>query len=55
MGMNLQIENSMKNNQWLHAYKVEFNGLEELEYLNGKVFTSDVDGRIRDIEIDLFE
>lgn len=43
------------DNQWLHAYKVEFNGLEELEYLNGKIFTSDIEGRIRDIEIDLFQ
>lgn len=43
------------DNQWLHAYKVEFNGLEELEYLNGKIFTSEADERIRDIEIDLFE
>ena len=42
------------NNQWLHGYKVEFNGLEELEYLNGKEFTSDVDGKIGEIELDLF-
>lgn len=43
------------NNQWLHGYKVEFNGLEQLEYLNGKEFTSNVDGKIGKIEIDLFE
>ncbi len=43
------------NNQWLHGYKVEFNGLEDLIYLNGKEFTSDVDGQIRKIEVDLFE
>lgn len=44
------------NNQWLHGYKIEFNGLgDKLEYLNGKVFTSDLEGRIADIERDLFE
>lgn len=43
------------NNQWLHGYKVQFNGLEELEYLNGKEFTSKVDGKIGDIEADLFK
>lgn len=42
-------------NQWLHAYKIEFDGLEELEYLNGKIFTSEADEKIRAIEIDLFE
>ncbi len=43
------------NNQWLHGYKIELNGLEELEYLNGKSFISQPDGKIRDIEIDLFD
>ncbi len=43
------------DNQWLHAYKIEFNSLEELEYLNGEVFTSQADDKIRAIEMDLFE
>ncbi len=44
------------NNQWLHAYKIEFNGLGAgLKYLNGKVFTSDMEGISGEIERDLFE
>lgn len=43
------------NNQWLHAFKIEFDGLEVLDYLNGKVFTSKVDGKNREIEVDLFQ
>lgn len=44
------------DNQWLHGYKVEFQGLdEELEYLNQKVFISEVQGKIGEIEKDLFE
>ncbi|WP_353096490.1 RluA family pseudouridine synthase [Tissierella praeacuta] len=43
------------DNQWLHGYKIEFNGLhDELEYLNGKVFTSDLMGKAADIEKRLF-
>lgn len=43
-------------NQWLHAYKIEFNGFkDELDYLNGKVFTSDLRGIFAEIENDLFE
>lgn len=43
------------HNQWLHGYKVQFNGLEgEMEYLNGKSFTSEVQGKIGEIEKDLF-
>jgi len=43
------------DNQWLHGYKVEFNGLnEEFEYLNGKAFTSEIIGKIAEIEKDLF-
>lgn len=41
--------------QWLHGYKIEFQGLEgDLEYLNGKIFTSEADENYRQIEIDLF-
>lgn len=44
------------DNQWLHGYKIEFDGLiGELNYLNGKVFTSDLEGKIAEIERDLFE
>lgn len=43
------------NNQWLHGYKVEFDGFEEpMEYLNGKVFTSLAIGEKGKIEKDLF-
>lgn len=43
-------------NQWLHGYKIEFNGLQdELQYLNGKIFTSEVEGKVGEIEKDLFE
>ena len=43
------------DNQWLHGYKIEFKGLDkELEYLNGKVFSSDIKGKIAEIERDLF-
>lgn len=43
------------NNQWLHAYKIEFNGFDdELEYLNGRVFISEVKGIYAEIERDLF-
>lgn len=44
------------NNQWLHGYKIEFNGLyDELDYLNGKVFIGDFIGKESEIERDLFE
>lgn len=43
-------------NQWLHGYKIQLNGLdEEMEYLNGKSFTSLAAGKIGEIEKDLFE
>ncbi len=43
------------DNQWLHGYKVQFNGLnEELEYLNGKEFTSAPDKKLAIIEDELF-
>ncbi|TJX14199.1 RluA family pseudouridine synthase [Tissierella creatinini] len=43
------------NNQWLHGYKIEFNGLEKpLEYLNGKSFEAPLDEDLRSIEADLF-
>ena len=43
------------DNQWLHGYKVEFNGLDgELEYLNGKEFTSKADDKLSIIENELF-
>ena len=48
-------ENYGLDNQWLHGYKVVFNGLEgELEYLNSKIFISEIDGKIARIEEDLF-
>jgi 23S rRNA pseudouridine955/2504/2580 synthase len=44
------------DNQWLHGYKVEFNGLyDEFEYLNHKVFIGDLTGKAEEIERDLFE
>ncbi len=56
---NVSVNNKFKQeygleNQWLHSYKVEFHGLEKLEYLNGKVFTADMVGKIGEIERDLF-
>lgn len=50
----LNIEYNL-DNQWLHGYKVEFNGLKEpLEYLNGKTFESEVEESYARIEQDLF-
>lgn len=44
------------DNQWLHGYKIEFNGLfDEFEYLNGKVFIGELTGKASEIERDLFE
>lgn len=44
------------DNQLLHAYKVEFNGLsEEFEYLNGKTFISDLMGMSADVAKELFD
>lgn len=49
-------ENYGLDNQWLHGYKVVFNGLEgELEYLNSKIFISEIAGKIAKIEEDLFK
>jgi len=43
------------DNQWLHGYKIEFNGLcDELKYLNGKSFTGDLMGQAAKIERKLF-
>lgn len=43
------------DNQWLHGYKVQFNGLEgELDYLNGKEFISEADKQLKNIEDQLF-
>lgn len=43
------------NDQWLHGYKIEFQGLEgSMEYLNGKIFISEADKENRRIEKDLF-
>lgn len=43
------------DNQWLHGYRVEFHGLQdEFQYLNDKSFVSEVTGKERDIEKDLF-
>lgn len=44
------------DNQLLHAYKVEFNGLsEEFEYLNGKTFISELMGMSADVAKELFD
>ena len=44
------------DNQWLHGYKVEFNGLKEpLAYLNGKSFIAPLENNYLRIEQDLFE
>ncbi len=42
-------------NQWLHGYKIEFNGLtEHLEYLNEKSFEAPIEDNMRNIKEDLF-
>ncbi len=44
------------DNQWLHGYKIELNGLnDEFEYLNSKVFIGDLVGKAAEIEKYLFE
>jgi len=44
------------SNQFLHAYKVIFNGLSEpLDYLNGKAFVANMDKEFDNIIRDLFE
>lgn len=44
------------DNQLLHAYKVEFHGLiEEFEYLNGKIFISELMGMSADVAKELFQ
>lgn len=44
------------NNQWLHGYKIQFNGLKStLEYLNGKLFESIPEKEYIKIEDDLFK
>jgi len=44
------------SNQFLHAYKVIFNGLSEpLDYLNGKAFVANMDKELDNIIRDLFE
>lgn len=43
------------DNQWLHGYKIEFNGLDQpLDYLNGKSFEAPLDEKLGRIEEDLF-
>lgn len=37
------------NSQFLHNYKIVFGGLKNLEYLNGKEFTLDLDDELNDI------
>lgn len=49
------LENYKLENQWLHGYKIQFNGLEgELEYLNGKEFLSNAEEKLSIIEEELF-
>lgn len=49
------LENYKLDNQWLHGYKVQFNGLEgDLEYLNGKEFLSTAEEKLSIIEKELF-
>ena len=44
------------DNQFLHGYKIELNGLvEELEYLNGRTFKSELIGIYSDIAKELFQ
>lgn len=44
------------NNQWLHGYKIQFDGLDgELEYLNGRIFESKAKKEYIEIEEDLFQ
>lgn len=48
-------ENYGLDNQWLHGYKVQFNGLNgDLEYLNDKEFLSKADNKLAIIENELF-
>lgn len=55
-----KVNNYFKNeynleNQWLHASRVVFNGLEgNLEYLNGKSFQGEMKEKFKKIELDLF-
>ena len=43
------------DNQWLHGYKIEFNGLvQPLEYLNGKPYEASMSDKYLRIEKDLF-
>lgn len=43
------------SSQYLHAYKIVFNGLkDDLEYLNNKEFISNMDSKLRRIENELF-
>ena len=44
------------DNQWLHGYKIQLNGLDEfMDYLNGKEFISMASGKIGETERDLFK
>lgn len=44
------------NDQWLHGYKIQFNGLNSpLSYLNGKSFGSDPENKYLEIKRNLFE
>lgn len=44
------------DNQWLHGYKIEFNGLKEpLDYLNSKSFEAPLEHSFLRIEEDLFK
>lgn len=42
-------------NQFLHAYKVKFNGLSNLDYLNGKEFIAEYPKILKDIEKKIFK
>lgn len=43
-------------NQWLHGYKIEFNGLKEpLDYLNQKSFEAPLESNLHRIEKELFQ
>lgn len=43
------------NNQWLHGYKIQLNGLDSwMDYLNGKEFIAIASGNLGKIERDLF-
>lgn len=54
--VNLSFRNSTGlNNQLLHSYRLKFNGLlDDLKYLNGKVFTLNPEGIFKKVELEIW-